>query len=82
MTRRVLPLTWKVLAVEALALVQAADLRGSAFELGTDFHRFRDMVRGVSPHLGEDRPLFEEIEAVTAFLQSQEAQETLLTAEG
>ena len=30
MTRAVLPLVWKILAIEVLALVQAADLRGRA----------------------------------------------------
>lgn len=75
MTRRVLPLVWKILAVEALALVQAADLRGQEFELGSDFQRFREMVREVSPGLEKDRPLYEEIGQITALLQSKDARE-------
>ena len=62
MTRRVLPLAWKILAIETLALVQAADLRKREGKevMGSDFARLHDRVREISWEIGEDRPLFED----------------------
>ena len=74
MTRTALPLVWKILAIETLALVQAADLRGKDFVLGSDFRKLHDIVRGVAPTLGGDRPLVNDIEAVTSLLQSEDVQ--------
>ena len=93
MTRAVLPLLWKILAIETLALVQAADLAGQASSLskthgqdaratknvmGADFKKLYELVRGVSPKLENDRPLNEDIALVTALLQSEEAQQHCL----
>ena len=74
MTRTALPLAWKILAIEALALVQAADLRGHKDVIGGDYRKLYQLVRGVSKMLEGDRPLYEDIERVTALLQSEEAQ--------
>ena len=74
MTRTALPLVWKILAIETLALVQAADLRGKDFALGGDFRKLHDIVRGAAPTLGGDRPLVNDIEAVTSLLQSEDVQ--------
>jgi histidine ammonia-lyase len=78
MTRAVLPLIWKILAIEALALVQAADLRGREKVLGSDFKKLYELVRGVSPKLENDRPLSEDIQRVTTLLQSEDAQKNCL----
>ena len=74
MTRTMLPLLWKILAIEAITVVQAADLRGCEKVLGGDFRKLYDVVRGVSPKLESDRPLNEDIARVTALLQSETAQ--------
>jgi len=78
MTRTMLPLLWKILAIEALAVTQAADLRGSEFVPGGDFQKLRELIRGVSPRLESDRPLNEDIQRVTALLQSETAQQDCL----
>lgn len=83
MTGKVLPLLWKLLAIEAIALAQAADIRDNGNVMGVmgkDYQVFYKLLRGVSPHLKEDRPLYEDIERVAALLQSEEAQETCLKA--
>jgi histidine ammonia-lyase len=73
MTRTVLPLTWKIISIETLALVQAADLRGKNV-MGGDYKKLYDLVRGVSPKLENDRPLVEDIQRVTTLLESEDAQ--------
>ncbi len=78
MTRTTLPLVWKLVAIEALALAQAADARGCDKVLGGDYRKLYELVRGVSPKLERDRPLFEDIERVTALLQTEAAQQQCL----
>jgi tyrosine ammonia-lyase len=77
MTRTALPLLWKLAAIEALALAQAADCRGPG-AMGGDFQKLYTMVRSVSPRLESDRPLTEDIQRLTTLLQSEEAQEQCL----
>jgi len=77
MTREMLPKVWKIAAIQALALAQAADLRGGDV-MGGDFRKLHGLVRGLSPRLTADRPLFEEIAAMTAELQTEGAQRLLL----
>jgi histidine ammonia-lyase len=77
MTRTALPLAWKILAIEALTLAQAADLRGPDKVMGSDYRRLYDLVRGCSPKLENDRPLAEDIDRVTALLQADEIQKKL-----
>jgi histidine ammonia-lyase len=89
MTRAVLPLCWKILAIETLALAQAADLvewascpsasnRQDACAtknvMGGDYQKLHGHVRNLSPKLENDRPLFEDIQRVTDWLRSEEAQ--------
>jgi tyrosine ammonia-lyase len=81
MTRAMLPLLWKILAIEAITVVQAADLRGQEKVLGDDFKKLYDLVRGVSPKLDNDRPLNEDIARVTTLLQSEAAQQHCLRPE-
>ncbi|HZL13972.1 MAG TPA: aromatic amino acid ammonia-lyase, partial [Verrucomicrobiae bacterium] len=78
MTRTVLPLVWKILAIETLALAQAADLRGREKTLGGDFKKLYDLIRAVSPKLENDRPLNEDIARVATLLQSESAQQECL----
>lgn len=73
MTRAVLPLCWKILAIETLALAQAADLRGGK-AMGGDFKKLHRLVRAISPKLENDRPLFEDVEKVAGLLQAEAAQ--------
>ena len=74
MTRTVLPLCWKILAIETLTLMQAADLRAPKKVMGRDYQKLHALVRELSPKLENDRPLFEDIEYVTALLRSDEVQ--------
>jgi len=82
MTRTCLPLVWKILAIEAITVVQAADQRGAEKTLGGDFRKLYELVRGVSLRLGSDRPLAEDIARVTALLQTEEAQRHCLAPAG
>ena len=82
MTRTALPLVWKILAIEALALAQAADARGRDKVLGGDYRKLYELVRGVSPKLENDRPLNEDIARVTELLQSEDAQRQCLRPSG
>ena len=77
MTRTALPLAWKILAIEALALAQAADLRAPKKVMGGDYQKLYKLVRRCSPKLEKDRPLTGDIERVTALLQSDETQKEL-----
>jgi len=78
MTRAALPLLWKLVAIEAIALAQAADLRGPDEVMGGDYRKLYDLVRSVSPQLQADRPLAEEIGQLTVLLQSEEVQQRCL----
>ncbi len=82
MTRTVLPLLWKIVAIEALTLAQAADLRGRKNVMGGDYQKLYDVVRSVSPTLAADRPLAEDIRLVTALLQTETVQEQCLRPRG
>jgi len=78
MTRATLPLMWKLLAIEAIALAQAADLRAPKDVMGGDYRKLYDVVRSVSPTLRGDRPLADDILKVTNLLQSEEVQKECL----
>ncbi len=78
MTRTVLPMVWKIAAIEAVSLCQAADLSPRGDVMGGDFRRLYELVRAVSPKLENDRPLAEDIQRVTALLQSEDAQRQCL----
>ena len=82
MTRTMLPLLWKLAAIEAIALAQAADLRRPKEVMGGDYQHLYDVVRSVSPALEADRPLAEDIQRVTALLQSEPAQQQCLRPRG
>ena len=77
MTRELTEKVWKLAAIQALALTQAADLRGGDL-MGTDYAKLHSLVRGISEKLSADRPLFEDIARVNELLRSPAAQKQLL----
>ncbi|MEO5357877.1 MAG: aromatic amino acid ammonia-lyase [Nitrospirae bacterium YQR-1] len=78
-TQRVLPMAWKIAAVEAMALVQAADCRGDSSVMGEGYKKMWSLIRSVFPKLIEDRPLHQEIEQVTELIKSDEFQAELIS---
>jgi len=64
--------TARVIACELLAAAQAIDLRGGAEGVGEGSRRAYLKVRQVSPFLGEDRVLSEEIERLAAMVRGGE----------
>ena len=81
MTRTALPMVWKILAIQALVLAQAADLRKNRKVMGDDFRKLHKLIRRVSAKLESDRPLNEDIGRVTSLLQSEGAQQQCLRPE-
>jgi len=77
MTREMLPKVWKLASILALALAQAADLRGAKV-MGGDYRKLHRLVRRISPQLTTDRPLFEDIAGLATRLQEGAAQRRLL----
>ena len=77
LTRQLTDKVWKLAAIQALALAQAADLRGGDV-MGGSYARLHQLVRRASKKLANDRPLFEDLARVRDLLQSPGAQEQLL----
>ncbi len=71
-TSTMITLVWKVLAVQALSLAQAFDLRGESFSPGEKFKTFYQKIRALSPELKEDRPLYKDIEKVISLLKNDD----------
>ena len=71
MTRDLLGKAWKIAAIQALALVQAADLRHDGV-MGSSYKELHALIRSASTKLENDRPLFEDISNVRALLSSPE----------
>lgn len=67
-----LDLAWQVLAIQSLAVAQAAELRGGHALVGfaPASHEFVAWVRGLAPSLGTDRSLSREIMAVARALET------------
>jgi histidine ammonia-lyase len=78
MARELVDKVWKLVAVQALALAQAADLREPDV-MGESYRELHRLVRSTSEKLTHDRPLFEDIARVCDLLQSPEAQASLLS---
>jgi histidine ammonia-lyase len=76
-TRQLTSKVWKLAAIQALALVQAADLRGGDL-MGANYARLHQLIRQVSDKLTVDRPLAEDINRVRELLESDSAQTELL----
>jgi len=76
--RQLLPLVWKLLAIEALALAQAADARGRDQAMGGAYRKLHELVRGVSAEMKGDRPLTGDIARVAELLQSEAGQQACL----
>jgi histidine ammonia-lyase len=73
---------WKLLAIEAIALAQAADQRKQQNVMGGDYKKLHALVRSVCPTLQGDRPLADEIRAVAELLQTDDAQKQCLAPGG
>lgn len=69
-SRRVVGLVWRIQAILALGLAQAADLRGHHV-LGTASRALVELVREQSEHLGHDRPLADDIARIEAALRQR-----------
>ncbi len=80
MTRTALPLVWKLVAIQALALAQAADLRGVNI-MGGAYRKLYEVVRGASATLAGDRPLTQDIARVVELLQTESVQQQCLAAD-
>jgi len=66
----VLQNTLQVIAIEALCAAQALDLRSKENKrLGTGTAKLLKAIRNISPHVHEDRPLFEDIQKVANALK-------------
>ena len=74
LTRQVLPKVWTLLAINTLALCQAAEFRDDKNIFTSSFKILYDKVRKISPPLVEDRPLYEDIAAVRELLSNEEVQ--------
>jgi histidine ammonia-lyase len=77
MTRDLTGKAWKLVAIQALALAQAADLRGGDV-MGGHYRELHRWVREISEKLTADRPLFEDIARVCEWLKSAEVQTQVL----
>jgi histidine ammonia-lyase len=78
MTRAALPLLWKLVGIEAMALAQAADLHPRKDVMGGDYRKLYELVRGISAPVEKDRPLADEIRRVVDLIQSEAAQKQCL----
>ncbi len=67
-TRKILNNCFGVLAIELIAAAQALDIRG--IEPSPIASAVRDCIREVVPHLDDDRPLFNDNDAVNELLKS------------
>jgi histidine ammonia-lyase len=67
-TRKILNNCFGVLAIELIAAAQALDIRG--IEPSPIASAVRDCIREIVPHLDDDRPLFNDNDAVNALLKS------------
>ncbi len=75
----VVDIVWKLLGIQAMALVQAADLRDDKNMMGQSYRKFHDLIRTISPELKDDRPLFEDIAKVTDLLQQEDVHNQFFT---
>ncbi len=72
LSRKIIPLIWKVLGIQSLVLSQAIDIRNDKKIGGKKIKEFYNEIRSKSPTLHEDRPLFEELGEVIKLIQSKE----------
>ena len=72
-TRQLTEKVWKLAAIQALALAQAADLRGGDL-MGKDYAKLHQVVREASTQLVNDRPLFEDIARICELVKSPKVQ--------
>ncbi len=71
LTRQVIENGYQVLAIEMLALVQAADYLECAAELSAQTRQLYDDIRRIVPKFIDDTPKYREIAAIENFLKQQ-----------
>ena len=71
LTRQVIENGYQVLAIEMLALVQAADYLECAAELSAQTRQLYDDIRHIVPKFIDDTPKYREIAAIENFLKQQ-----------
>ena len=71
LTRLVIENGYQVLAIEMLALVQAADYLECAAELSAQTRQLYDDIRRIVPKFIDDTPKYREIAAIENFLKQQ-----------
>jgi len=76
-TRSLLPLVWKLVGIEAMMLAQSADLRKDKNVMGERYKKLHGIIRSVTRKLENDRPLFEDIDAVVSLIQKPEVHKQL-----
>ena len=73
LTRQVIENGYQVLAIEMLALVQAADYLECAAELSAQTRQLYDDIRRIVPKFIDDTPKYREIAAIENFLKNNSA---------
>jgi histidine ammonia-lyase len=68
MTRKVIDNSFDVLAVQALALAQAIDFLKYHTRMSSFTHKFFDEVRALVPAIVEDKPRYNDIQAIRKYL--------------
>ncbi len=71
-TRKVILNSFEVLAIQAIAVIQAIDHMACADRLSAPAVNFYKELRIICPKFVEDRPLFRDIRQVTTFLRESE----------
>lgn len=77
-TQQVVTKLWRICAIQALAVAQAAELHRDPEVAGEGFRNFQKQLHGISPPLREDRPLYEDIAAVVQWLKQSGTQEEFI----
>lgn len=71
-TRKVILNSFEVLAIQAIAVIQAIDHMGCTDRLSAPAVNFYKELRVICPKFVEDRPLFRDIRQVTTYLKESE----------
>jgi histidine ammonia-lyase len=70
-TRKVLENTFEVLAIHAIAVIQAVDGLNCAKKMSPFSNKIYKDLRSICPVIIEDRPMFKDIRRVSAFLKNE-----------
>lgn len=75
----VVDIVWTLLAIQAMMLAQAADLREDSNMMGRSYRQLYELIRSVSPQLKQDRPLFEDIAKIATLMQDDNTHKQFFT---